>query len=627
MKRLATIIAPLLLIGMWACGEGEVTNAVESDIVESVDSVLVTEPIDDHTLSNYKDVQVTHVHLNLEVDFEKEILKGSVVHTIKNEKGFTKVIFDSKNLNIQGVQVDGADAVYEVGEYDELLGSPLNVTITAESNKVEIFYETTPETEALDWVDPSLTLGKIHPYVFTQGQSILTRTWVPLMDTPGLRVTYSADMKVPAELMAVMSADNPTEKNPEGKYHFEMTNPVPCYLMALAVGDLEFAPLDHRTGVYTEHAMLEACVNEFKDVPQMVNKAEGLYGPYLWGRYDIIVLPPSFPFGGMENPMLTFATPTIIAGDGSLVSLVAHELAHSWSGNLVTNATWNDFWLNEGFTVYFERRIMEEVYDKDFADMLAILGYQDLQGSLKSQKPADQILKLKLSGRHPDDGMTDIAYEKGCFFLKMIEEATGREKFDVFLKEYFEVYKFQTLTTEDFITYLNKALLDPNDLDLNVQEWVYEPGVPANCPVVVSEAFNEVERQMNAFYLNNDVNEIKGIEWSYKEWYHLLSNLKDETSVSQMEALDAKFDFSNNGNSEIAFIWFEKSIRFGYKAIDQKLEDFLVRVGRRKFLTPLYKALKETDQLDRALEIYAKARPNYHSVSFHTMDALLGYEA
>lgn len=627
MRIVATIIAPLFLFGLWSCGEEEITTEVADTAGEGQSEMAASTepPKDDHTLSNYQEVPVSHVHLNLLVDFDNEILTGSVVHTINNSNGSEYAVFDTKNLEITGVKVDGNRVEYQMGTPDELLGTPLEVPITKASKEVEILYSTTKGTEALDWVNPELTAGKEHPYVFTQGQSIFTRTWVPIMDTPGLRVTYSADIKVPSDLLAVMSADNPTTKNETGEYHFKMTNPVPCYLMALAVGNLDFVAIDHRTGVYTEPEMIEACAYEFADMGEMVTKAEALYGPYLWGRYDVIVLPPSFPFGGMENPRLTFATPTIIAGDRSLVSLVAHELAHSWSGNLVTNATWDDFWLNEGFTVYFERRIMEEVYGKDFADMLAILGYQDLQNSMQLE-PKDQLLKLKLSGRHPDEGMTDIAYEKGCFFLKMLEEAAGREKFDAFLKEYFEEHKFQTITTEDFVTYLDANLLAPNDLEVNVKEWIYEPGVPANCPVVVSEAFNEVERQLNAFYQHNDVNEIKGDEWSYKEWYHLLSHLRPETTVEQMEALDAKFNFTESGNSEIAFKWFEQSIKIGYHGIDQKLEEFLVRVGRRKFLTPLYTALRDNNQLDRALEIYKKARPNYHHVSSNTIDRELGYK-
>ena len=581
---------------------------------------------DSHTLSNYREVKVEHSHLNLEVDFDEEKLKGSVVHSIQNMSGVKEVVFDTKNLEIKNVMVDGAKASYRMGSADELLGVPLIVEIQPESKSVEIEYETTEGAEALDWVSPELTAGKGHPYLFTQGQSIFTRTWIPIMDTPGLRITYSADIKVPSHLLAVMSADNPTERNELGEYHFEMTQPVPCYLMALAVGNLEFRAIDSRTGVYSEPEMIDDCAYEFADMGKMVTQAEELYGAYQWGRYDIIVLPPSFPFGGMENPKLTFATPTIIAGDRSLVALVAHELAHSWSGNLVTNSTWNDFWLNEGFTVYFERRIMEGIYGKDYADMLAILGYQDLRRSLDELPSDEQRLKLALKRRHPDVGMTDIAYEKGCFFLKMLEEAVGRAKFDTFLNQYFEEHKFETITTEQFVDYLNDHLLDSAQKKINVAEWIYEPGIPANCPVVVSANFNNVEEQLNAFYAQNDVNSVIPDQWSTHEWLHFLRNLRENTTPEQLELIDSRFNLTETGNSEIACCWFEKSIYTGYmNGIDNKLEEFLVTVGRRKFLTPLYRALKATGRSDRALEIYGKARSNYHHVSRHTIDELLDY--
>jgi len=585
-----------------------------------------SESVDRHTLSNYQEVEVEHSHLNLEVNFNNEKLIGSVLHTIKNVTGTAEVVFDTKNLIIHNVKVDGKDAIYRMGELDELLGTPLIVAIGDNTGTVEIIYETSDGAEALDWVSPDLTAGKEQPYLFTQGQSIFTRTWIPIMDTPGLRITYSADIKVPPNLLAVMSADNPTEKNETGEYHFEMKQPVPCYLMALAVGNLEFRAIDTRTGVYSEPEMIEKCAYEFADMGKMVTEAEELYGPYQWSRYDIIVLPPSFPFGGMENPRLTFATPTIIAGDRSLVALVAHELAHSWSGNLVTNSTWNDFWLNEGFTVYFERRIMEGMYGKDYADMLAILGYQDLQRSLNDLPADDQALKLRLKRRHPDAGMTDIAYEKGCFLLKMIEETVGRDRFDVFLKQYFDEHKFQTITTEEFIAYINQHLIDTAESEINLAEWIYESGIPANCPVVVSNNFNKVEQQLNAFYSQNDLNEIYSENWSTHEWLHFLRNLREDTTPEQLELIDNRFNLTNTGNSEIACCWFEKAIRGGYmKGVDQKLEEFLVSVGRRKFLTPLYKALKESNHKERALEIYNSARPNYHHVSRHTIDQLLDY--
>lgn len=617
-----TLIIALIIT---ACG----TDAPKEEVMpkEDLSELKVEElkPIDTHTLSNYQDVAARHIHLDIEVDFDRQILFGTATHTVENLTNASLVRFDTDGLDVKAVKVDGKEAIFELGEVDELLGQQLTVQLPVSDQrerKVAIDYSTKKGAKALDWLDPIKTAGKKYPYLFTQGQAVLTRSWLPCMDTPGLRITYSADVKVPKELMAVMSANNPIEKNETGEYHFEMKQPIPCYLMALAVGNLTFAAIDERTGVYTEPEMIEACAAELSDMGKMVDAAEGLYGQYQWERYDVIVLPPSFPFGGMENPRLTFATPTIIAGDKSLTALIAHELAHSWSGNLVTNSTWNDFWLNEGFTVYFERRIMEEIYGEGYSDMLAVLGYQDLEESIRTLDPKDQMLKLRLSGRNPDDGMTDIAYEKGNLLLVALEHHVGREKFDSFIKGYFEQHKFQTLTTEDFVAYLNEQLL--KDRPFNTEEWIYKEGIPANHPIVVSENFNRVESQLNAFKLMDDVNEIEPENWSTHEWLHFIRNLDSTVTNNQMAMLDNRFHLTDSKNSEIAAIWFQKSINKDYWKVDEQLEEFLVRVGRRKFLVPLYKALAETETgKKRALEIYEKARPGYHHVSISTLDGML----
>lgn len=608
--------------------EDQHEGAEEQDTAVTANNTEMSER-DEHTLSNYYDARTKHLYLDIAVDFDNKKITGTAVHTIENINGVDEIILDTKALVIENVTIDGGQpTTYEMGEYDELLGTPLKVAITPETKTVEITYETTDKTEALDWLMPAQTAGKQKPFMYTQGQSIFTRSWIPVQGTPAIRITYSAKVKVPTDLMAVMSASNPVQKNETGIYEFDMPQPIPCYLLALAVGDLEFAPIDDRTGVYTEPSMLEECAYELADMGNMVTAAEKLYGTYLWDRYDVIVLPPSFPFGGMENPRLTFATPTIIAGDRSLVALIAHELAHSWSGNLVTNSTWNDFWLNEGFTVYFERRIMESLYGKDYTDMLALLGYQDLMRTMEEEEPAMQSLKLNLVNKHPDDGMTDVAYEKGYFFLRLLEQTAGRDNFDAFLKAYFDEHKFQTITTEEFIDYLNKNLIEPHNLSVNVDEWVYGEGVPDNCPKVISTRFNGVEASLEQFYKTGKVEgSIKADEWTTHEWLHFIRNLKDGTTPEQMAMLDNAFHLTQSGNSEIAAIWFEKSINFGYDAIDKELEAFLVKVGRRKFLMPLYTALAATPEgKEKALAIYKKARPNYHYVSYNSIDQLLGYK-
>jgi len=583
--------------------------------------------MDYHTLSNYKEVPITHCSLQLNVDFDQRRLSGSVTHLISNDKKSSQLVLDTKYLQIDSIaDQNGGDLSFNYGENDELLGLPLIIQLNDNTEKVQIWYSTTDKSEALDWLVPEQTAGKDYPFMYTQGQSIFTRSWIPIQDSPGLRVTYSADVQVPTGLFPVMSASNPQTTNDDNMYHFEMQQPISPYLIALAVGNLEFRSIDHRTGVYAEPSMLEACANELVDMGRMVDVAEDLYGEYDWDRYDVIVLPPSFPFGGMENPRLTFATPTIIAGDRSLVSLIAHELAHSWSGNLVTNATWDDFWLNEGFTVYFERRIMEALYGKDYVEMLALLGYQDLLHEVENLKPSLQTLKLNLKNLHPDNGMSDIAYEKGYFFLRMLEAAVGRPKMDQFLKDYFKNHKFQTIVTEDFIVYMKEHLLDGNSDEVNIEEWVYQPGLPSNCPIVVSERFRKVEASIEEFTNGSKANKMSTDNWSTHEWIHFIKHLPIGTTADQLADLDSAFELSQSGNSEILAVWFLQSIRADYQTAFVPLENFLTRVGRRKFLQPLYEELSKTEKhKEWAKNVYAKARSNYHYVSFNTVDRILNY--
>ncbi|MCB0587013.1 MAG: M1 family metallopeptidase [Phaeodactylibacter sp.] len=588
------------------------------------------EPIDYHSHARPGEAVTNHLSLNLKVDFDQQILSGYARFDIDHQEA-EEIVLDARNLQIErvttGIGEEEAEVEYRLSEPDPILGSGLHIPLEPETSIVTVYYSTTPGgADAVDWLEPQQTAGKKQPFLFTQGQAILTRTWIPCQDSPGIRITYDATIEVPSELMAVMSAANPQENNESGIYHFEMKQPIPPYLIALAVGQLEFRAIGERTGVYAEPSVADAAAYELADMEKMLEAAEKLYGPYLWDRYDVIILPPSFPFGGMENPRLTFATPTIIAGDRSLTSLIAHELAHSWSGNLVTNATWDDFWLNEGFTVYFERRIMEALYGKSYANMLARLGYQDLEADVEDLGPEspDTHLKLHLKGRDPDEGMTDIAYEKGAFFLALLEEKAGRKNFDEFLKKYFEEHRFETITTEEFVRYLNENLVEKYGLDVNTEEWIYGPGIPEDIPLPGSGRFAQVNEQLEAFKAGSSPETLETEKWSTHEWLHFIRHLPENLDISKMKKIDKAFGFSRSGNSEILAAWFELAIRNGYSAeIRPQIESFLVRVGRRKFLTPLYRAYKESGQLETAREIYQKARPNYHAVSRNTMDKLL----
>lgn len=610
------VCAALCCVSFLQCKKDQKTPMIHSE------ELNVTH--DMHSYAHPEEAVITHLSLNLVVDFDQKKISGTALYDIKVSADADSIIFDTRDLDISKVTVDGAEVAFTLGASQEWLGQPLAVPVQTRSKKVEITYATRPGAEALQWLEPSQTAGKKSPYLFTQGQAILTRTWIPIQDSPGIRLTYDARITVPKDLLAVMSATNPQTKNAEGVYTFTMNQAIPGYLIALAVGDLEFRPIGDRTGVYSEPSVVDKAAAEFSDMQKMVEAAEALYGPYKWERYDVIVLPPSFPFGGMENPRLTFATPTILAGDKSLVALIAHELAHSWSGNLVTNATWNDFWLNEGFTVYFETRIMEALYGKSYTDMLTSLGYQSLVETVKELKPEDTHLFLDLDGRNPDDGMNDIAYEKGAHFLRMLEEKAGRPTFDAFLKSYFQDHQFESMTTAKFLDYLQTHLIEPNHLDVNVDEWVYGPGLPANCPVVVSERFMQVDKAAADFLGGKNAASLSTKDWSTHEWLHFILALPDSLSEAQMKDLDHTFGFTKSGNSEIADAWYKLAIKQGYgKEILPDIRHFLVEVGRRKFLTPLYTAMVESGMKAEARSIYEEARPNYHSVSRNTIEKIV----
>jgi leukotriene-A4 hydrolase len=515
-----------------------------------------------------------------------------------------------------------------MGKENKFMGQALNVKISPGTSKVNIYYNNSAAAAAVQWLSPQQTAGKKYPFMFTQSQAILARTWIPCQDSPGIRFTYTATVGVPGELLALMSAENPTEKNSKGVYTFRQEQAIPSYLMALAVGDVGFKSIDSRTGVYAEPVTLEQAAYELADMGKMTDAAERIYGPYKWGRYDVLILPPSFPFGGMENPMLTFATPTIIAGDRSLVSLIAHELAHSWSGNLVTNATWNDFWLNEGFTTYFERRIVEDVYGKDEAKMQELLGYQGLKQLVKEmgEGNADTKLKANFDSRDPDEGVSDIAYEKGYSFLRTIEEAVGRKKFDDFLREYFDSHAFKSVTTEEFLTYLNHQLIkdDKKIQDkIDIDFWVYQPGLPTNSPAVSSEKFKALDSQVSKWLSSGDISVISR-KLSTNESLYLISHLPDNITIAQMADLDRIFAYTRSGNAEIQAAWYTLAVRISYQPAYTNIETFLTQVGRRKFLMPLYKEMAKTPEGKVwAQKIYLKARPNYHSVAYNSIDEVL----
>jgi aminopeptidase N len=585
--------------------------------------------VDPHSFSRPAEVRVQHMELDLAVDFDARTLRGSALLRLRRSPGFDELVLDTRDLEIRGVhgEPDGETLPYELGQERPFLGRPLVIRLEGATDAVRVDYTTSPEAGGLLWLEPRQTAAGRQPFLLTQSQSILARTWVPCQDTPAVRTTYDATVRVPPGSMAVMSAENPTELQPDGVYTFRMPQAIPSYLLALAVGEIAFRPLGDRTGVYAEPPLLERAAWELQDTERMMAAAEELYGPYRWGRFDIIILPPSFPFGGMENPRLTFASPTIIAGDRSLVSLVAHELAHSWSGNLVTNATWNDLWLNEGFTTYFELRIMEELAGREYAEMLAQLGVQNLREAIDELGPEhpDTRLHVDLAGRDPDVGFSDVPYEKGYLFLRMMEERLGRERWDGFLAAYFDAHAFGSMSSAGFEDYCERELEDEEPgLAALLHEWIEAPGWPENTPVVRSSAFEKVDAEMARWIAGADPASLDVGSWSTHEWVHFVRNLPADLGSRRMGELDAAFGLTGRGNAEVLAAWLLQSIEQGYDPGRREAERFLTRVGRSKFIRPLYEALARTPEgRARARKIFERARPGYHPVAVTEIEGVL----
>jgi leukotriene-A4 hydrolase len=591
---------------------------------------------DFHSFSNPEEVRVRHIDLDLTVLFEEKRLHGIAVLSLDKLPSARRLIVDTVDLRILKTDftTDGTNyspTSFFLAEADPILGAALTIDLPEEVARVRIEYFTTPYTSGLQWLEPQQTAGKKSPFMLTQSETIHARSWIPLQDSPQVRVTYHAKVRTPPELIAVMSAANNPQTLAQGEYDFVMVQPIPSYLIALAVGDLVFKSLGPRSGVYAEPPVIERAASEFADIEKMIETTEGLYGPYLWDRYDILVLPPSFPLGGMENPRITFATPTILAGDKSLVSLIAHELAHSWSGNLVTNATWRDFWLNEGFAVYVERRILEELYGRDRAEMEAVLGRQELEDELAKLDDKDEVLYIDLENRDPEDCITRIPYEKGALFLRQLEETFGRSRFDRFLRSYFAHFAFQSITTSDFLAYLKENLFD-HDGQLEglvpIQEWIYEPGLPAGAPQPRSEAFIRVDEQAKR-WLEGEISadDLKTTSWTTHEWLHFLRYLPRTPGAKKMAELDQVLHLTESGNSEIIHQWLLLALRNDYTPAFERLGKFLITTGREKLIKPLYEELAKSSAGRRtAKAIYREARPGYHPLVVKKIDRELNWK-
>ena len=585
---------------------------------------------DEHSYAKPELAVVKHLDLDIKVDFDTQTISGKASWLIDNISKGKEIIFDENTLNITKVTLgdDEKETKFELGKDTEFHGKPLHITIEPTTTKVNIYYSTTKEAVALQWLKPEQTADKKKPFLFSQGESVWSRTWIPCQDSPGIRFTYNANVTVPKDLLAVMSAVNPQKKNDTGVYTFKQDKAIPSYLMAIAVGDIEFQSIDNRTGVYAEPSMLKKSAWEFAELGKMVNAAEKLYGPYRWGRYDVLVLPPSFPYGGMENPNLTFLTPGVIAGDRSLTSLLAHELGHSWSGNLVTNATWDDIWLNEGFTTYVEHRIGEAIFGEKEFEMQNVITRKELVDNVAEYGDIspDTRLKVSLTGRNPDDGISMIPYVKGYAFLRVIENAVGREKFDVFIKNYFDAHAFKSITTEDFIKYYNENLIKGDKAladKIKAEDWIYKPGIPSNITSVSSVDFDVIDKIQKSWRTTG----VKGLSkkiTTTTEKQHFIDHLPTDITPKEMEAIDTEFNFTKGGNFIIKRQWFVQAIMHQYKAANPAIEQFLIGISRTGSVMMLYKEMVKTPEGKVwAKQVFDKAKSGYHATTIQAVEGIL----
>jgi len=589
---------------------------------------------DEHSYAQPGDVVIGHLALDIALDFATRTITGTATYTLDwKAPTATTLALDTRDLTITGVEGETASGwqplEFALDAPDAILGVRLAITAPTRPAHIRVTYSTSPEASGLQWLTPEMTAGGQLPFMFSQSQAIHARSWVPLQDTPAVRFSYSARVTVDADVMVLMSADNAPAAVRAREYTFAMPQKIPSYLLAIAAGDVEFEAISERSGVWAESVTLDAAVREFADTEHMIQVAESLYGPYRWERYDLLVLPPSFPFGGMENPRLTFVTPTVIVGDKSLVALIAHELAHSWSGNLVTNASWKDIWLNEGFTTYVQGRIIEALYGNDVAEMEREIDQVDLAADLREIPEHYQVLALPpLTGQDPDDALTGVPYNKGAWFLQFLEQRFGHDEFDSFLRGWFDAHAFQSATTDEFVQYLHQHLvaLNPGAVSEDeLNEWLHAPGIPASAPRAQAARFVAVDAAGMAFVATGTLPapELTSA-WSTQEWVRFIDGLGNTMSTDTLRTLDGAFHFTATSNGEIAMRWYPLAIRSGYTDAQSAAGEFIQRVGRRKLIIPIYVELIKTPQgLAFAREIFATARPGYHPITAATVEKLL----
>jgi leukotriene-A4 hydrolase len=585
--------------------------------------------------------------LELEIDFDNKIFHGrQTLHMRTHKFDVKKVYLDIRDITVLNItEPSGKVLDFEIDNPNPNLGQRLKITIPTEWIEFETFqliidYTTSTSASAVTWLSKEQTSGKKQPYMYTQCESIHARSIAPLQDTPSVKATYSLAFTTPLEIVTRASGNLTHEFTDETKRYtnFEMSIPIQSYLLAIASGNLAEKQVGKRTYVITEPEDLERAANEFEELETFLETAENYTIPYEWGVYKLLILPPSFPFGGMENPLLTFASPAIVVGDKSSVDVGIHEICHSWFGNLVTNVNWSNFWLNEGFTVFHERKVVSKVDSLTAAKVSAKLENQTMYFDMIGYGMDNSYSSLTpiFNGAHPDDAFSNVPYEKGFQFLTYLESLVSEDKFQEFLQSYLKAFQKTSISSEDFVDHFtsfvkknfswkeSKAILDQIDF----KTWIEGPGLP---PVIVdldtpeyNAAINLAESFLNGspdpsasdIYSGFSVN-LKGLFLSHMIQY------VDRVTSDIAANVDNTVHVSQEINGEIVFRWLEVAVRSGYHAAPFDTEnEFLGSIGRMKFVTPIYQAIHDVAP-DNAQQIYAGHRDFYHPIARDAIEDIL----
>jgi len=581
---------------------------------------------DPHSYADLAQGKITHIDLRIQIDFETQTLKiRADYHLVEPISG--SFFLDASQIDIESAHANGQAIRYEFDERDELLGERLHLKDLQNVSSFTLTFATSPGARALQWLPSVQTAGGEHPFLFSQCQAIHARSIFPCQDTPSVRFTYTAEVEVPGALTAVMAAEqvDVEERGANKVFRFKMPQPIPSYLFAIGAGNLVLRELGPRTGVYAEPELIDAAAWEFAENEEKIVEAEKLLGPYLWGRYDLLILPPSFPYGGMENPRLTFLTPTAILGTRGQASLITHELAHAWTGNLVTNATWEDFWLNEGWTTYAETRITEVLEGKDVADLMAVYDEQRLFEIMERVGMNSPLtcLKVPSEGRDPDATVTIIPYYKGAFLLKEFEYAVGRERFDTFIQKYTGTYQFQSLTTEAFLSFLKEELPEVFE-EINIQSWVYEPGLTDQRRRPQSDMYDEVQEVLATYKAGTRPTKEQVADWHRYQILSFLQALPKQIPVEDCKYFEDILDLENKNDAGHYSFFYATCIASGYQDILPRVEKFISKNGRMLYIVPIFRAMIATDWAQpHARRILKEVSERHHKITIHVINKLL----